>query len=161
MWNGCNALAGLAYHLRSKTCSSIAWGALHTERRGAVVVPPKPLLRGWFHAVSAFAFAAFTVALVLASAHDLPRMLSMLVFGLSMVELYTVSSIYHIGTWQPRARRVLRSLDHSNIYILIAGTYTPICFNVLNGWVRPAALVFIWALAIAGVILAVFKLNLP
>jgi len=126
-----------------------------------MIAPPKPLLRGWFHAVSAFAFAAFTVALVLASAHDLPRMLSMLVFGLSMVELYTVSAIYHIGTWQPRVHRVLRSLDHSNIYILIAGTYTPICFNVLTGWLRPAALAFVWALAIAGVILAIFKLNLP
>jgi hemolysin III len=88
-------------------------------------------------------------------------MLSMLVFGLSMVELYSVSAVYHIGRWQPRVHRVLRSLDHSNIFVLIAGTYTPLCFNVLDGWLRTAILVLIWALAIAGVIIAVFKLNLP
>jgi len=126
-----------------------------------VVVQPKPLLRGWFHAVAAVASLIFTIALVWASAYDPPRMLSMLIFGLSMIELYTVSAIYHIGRWQPRVHRVLRSLDHSNIFILIAGTYTPICFNVLYGWSRVAMLVTIWSLALAGVVVAVFKLNLP
>jgi len=126
-----------------------------------VVIQPKPLLRGWFHAGAALASLIFTIALVWASAYDPPRMVSMLIFGLSMVELYTVSAIYHIGRWQPRVHRVLRSLDHSNIFILIAGTYTPICFNVLNGWLRPATLVAIWSLALAGVVLAIFKLNLP
>jgi hemolysin III len=127
----------------------------------AVVVPPRPLLRGWFHAGGAVASLFFTVILAWASAYDLPRMVSMLVFGLSMVELYTVSAIYHIGRWRPRVHRVLRSLDHSNIFVLIAGTYTPLCFNVLDGWLRIVTLALIWALAIAGVILAVFKLNLP
>jgi hemolysin III len=126
-----------------------------------VVIQPKPLLRGWFHAGAALASLIFTIALVWASAYDPPRMLSMLIFGLSMVELYTVSAIYHIGRWQPRTHRVLRSLDHSNIFILIAGTYTPLCFNVLAGWPRTAVLMAIWLLALAGVIVAVFKLNLP
>lgn len=125
------------------------------------VAPPKPLLRGWFHAAGALVSLIFTIILVWVSAYDPPRMISMLVFGLSMVELYTVSAIYHIGRWQPRVHRVLRSLDHSNIFILIAGTYTPLCFNVLDGWLRVATLVTIWALALGGVILAVFKLNLP
>jgi hemolysin III len=122
---------------------------------------PKPLLRGWFHAGAALASLLFTIAIAWASAYDLPRMLSMLIFGLSMVELYAVSAVYHIGNWQPRVRRVLRSLDHSNIFVLIAGTYTPLCFNVLSGWLRVAVLVAIWALAFAGVMLAIFKLNLP
>jgi hemolysin III len=137
-------------------------GARYTPGKDCTIVtPPKPLLRGWFHAVAALAFTVFTVAVVLASAYDLPRMLTMLVFGASMIELYTVSAIYHIGRWQPRVHRVLRSLDHSNIFVLIAGTYTPICFNVLDGWLRLATLILVWVLAIAGVILAIFKLNLP
>ncbi len=131
------------------------------DERPGLLLPPKPLLRGWFHAAGALASLLFTVILVWVSAYDLPRMLSMLVFGLSMVELYSVSAIYHIGRWQPRVHRVLRSLDHSNIFVLIAGTYTPLCFNVLDGWLRAAILVLVWALAIAGVIIAVFMLNLP
>ena len=126
-----------------------------------VIVHPKPLLRGWFHAGAALASLIFTIGLVWASAYDPPRMVSMLIFGLSMIELYTVSAIYHIGRWQPRTHRVLRSLDHSNIFILIAGTYTPICFNVLYGWPRVGMLVAIWSLALAGVFVAIFKPNLP
>jgi hemolysin III len=121
----------------------------------------KPLLRGWFHAVGALASIIFTLVLVWVSADDPPRMVSMLVFGVSMIELYTVSAIYHIGRWQPGTHRVLRSFDHSNIFILIAGTYTPICFNVLDGWVRVTSLIAIWVLALVGVFVAVFARNLP
>jgi hemolysin III len=126
-----------------------------------LVAPPKPLLRGWFHAGGAVASIIFTLVLAWASVYDPPRMISMLIFGLSMVELYTVSAIYHLGSWRPRVHRVLRSLDHSNIFVLIAGTYTPLCFNVLDGWLRIVTLVAIWALAFAGVMVAVFGLNLP
>lgn len=122
---------------------------------------PKPLLRGWFHAAAAVGSVIFTIALAIASWQDFPRLISMLVFGLSMVELYTVSAIYHIGTWSPRAKRVLRSVDHTNIFVVIAGTYTPICFNVLNGWVRDAILIVIWLFAIVGLILAIFRPKVP
>jgi hemolysin III len=121
----------------------------------------KPLLRGWFHAVAALGAVALTVALLWNSSHDLPRMLSMLVFGLSMVLLYTVSAIYNIGNWQGKLGRFLRSLDHANIFVLIAGTYTPICFNVLHGWVRYTLLAVVWLLAIGGVVLAVFTTRVP
>ena len=100
---------------------------------GVLPAGPKPLLRGWFHAGAAVAAVLFTGLLVWASGHDTPRLISMLIFGLSMVELYTLSAIYHIGAWRPPVRRVLRSIDHANIFVLIAGTYTPICFNVLTG----------------------------
>jgi hemolysin III len=87
-------------------------------------------------------------------------MISMLVFGLSMVELYTVSAVYHIGSWRDRPRRVLRALDHSNIFVLIAGTYTPLCFNLLDGWARVAMLVTIWVLALAGIGLSVVSIGI-
>jgi hemolysin III len=84
----------------------------------------------------------------------------MLVFGLSMIALYTVSAIYHIGSWTEKPRRVLRSLDHSNISLLIAGTYTPLCFNLLDGTFRTFMLLAVWLSALAGMALSV-SIGLP
>lgn len=122
---------------------------------------PKPLLRGRFHAAAAVAAIALTVALCAQSRTDPPRLISMLIFGLSMVELYTVSAVYHIGRWGPAIWSRLRALDHANIFILIAGTYTPLCFNVLSGWLRPAILALIWALAVAGAALTTLTPRTP
>lgn len=121
----------------------------------------KPLLRGWFHAVAAVGAIVLTVALCWSSRWDMPRMISMLIFGLSMIELYTISALYHIGNWPAPQRRVLRTIDHANIFILIAGTYTPLCFNILSGWPRVAILLAIWLLAALGVSLSFFTLKLP
>src|SRR5689334_838119 len=128
---------------------------------GSLSAAPKPLLRGWFHAGAAVAAVIFTALLVWASGADGPRLVSMLIFGLSMVELYTVSAIYHIGAWRPERKRVLRALDHANIFVLIAGTYTPICFNVLSGGLRVGILAAVWLLAASGVGLAVFTARVP
>jgi hemolysin III len=127
----------------------------------AVAAIAKPLLRGWSHAVAAVIAIVITAMLCWASRHDPPRSWSLLVFGLAMIELYVVSAIYHIGHWRDGVRRVLRALDHANIFVLIAGTYTPICFNVLSGTTRIAMLTAIWVLAIAGCVLAVFTERVP
>lgn len=127
----------------------------------APLQPGKPLLRGWFHAGAAVASVLVTLALGLATREDLPRFLSVLVFGLSMVEMYTVSAIYHRGAWQGRRRVALRALDHANIFVLIAGTYTPICVNVFAGWLRVGILAAIWGLAVLGVASAVLSLRFP
>jgi hemolysin III len=119
----------------------------------------KPLLRGWFHAVAAVGSVIFTIALVWQSHNDIPRMVSMLIFGLCMIELFTVSAVYHIIYWTAARRRVLRAVDHTNIFLLIAGTYTPLCFNVLSGWPRSTLLITIWALAVAGICLTIFDLR--
>ena len=136
----------------------------HTQNPASHVNAPqgkKPLLRGWFHAFAALASIIFTVILCWRSLNDLPRLFSLLVYGLSMVELYTVSALYHIGRWSEKPRRVLRALDHANIFVLIAGTYTPLCFNLLSGWIRPTILILIWTLAIVGVALATLSLHAP
>lgn len=121
----------------------------------------KPLMRGWFHAVAAIVSVGLTAAMCWRSREDPARTVSLAIFGLSMVELYTVSALYHIGRWKPAARRVWRSLDHANIFVLIAGTYTPLCFNVLQGWVRPTMLTVIWLCAAFGVALATLTLRTP
>jgi hemolysin III len=121
----------------------------------------KPLMRGWSHAVAAVASIVLTVILCVLSRHDIPRMISMLIFGLSMIELYTISAVYHIVTWNPAKRRVLRAIDHANIFVLIAGTYTPLCFNILTGWLRTTILIVIWTLALVGIASSIFTLKLP
>jgi hemolysin III len=121
----------------------------------------KPLLRGWSHAGAAVGAVVLTVALLWQVAGDVPRMVSLLIFGVCMTLLYVVSAVYHIGPWEGRKATLLRALDHANIYLLIAGTYTPICVIVLSGWLRTFVLLLIWTLAVAGVSSAALSLRLP
>lgn len=132
----------------------------HTKNTSNEIIQKvKPLLRGWFHAGAGFAAILITGILCWLSRDDGPRLLSMLIFGLSMVEMYTVSAVYHIITWSPQRRRIWRTVDHANIFVLIAGTYTPLCFNVLEGWVRITLLITIWLLAALGIGFAIFSLK--
>ncbi len=133
----------------------------HTHEQLTVLAEEmKPLLRGWFHAVASVGALLVTIALLVETYGNTASFIAALVFGLSMVLLYTVSSIYHIGTWQGRRERMLRAFDHANIFLLIAGTYTPICVNVLTGHLRVTMLVLIWSLAALG-IGSVLTLHLP
>ncbi|HEX7737791.1 MAG TPA: hemolysin III family protein [Ktedonobacteraceae bacterium] len=127
----------------------------------AQVRTKKPLMRGWSHALAALASLILTLALCWQSRADVARLISLLIFGLSMLELYTISALYHIGRWRPLADRVLRAIDHANIFVMIAGTYTPLCFNLLSGWLRVTILAVIWSLAVIGVGLAILTLHLP
>lgn len=127
---------------------------IHSGKEKQEIV--KPLLRGWFHAAAAVASLGLTITLCWLSRADIPRMITLLIFGLSMIELYTVSAIYHIVHWEPAQRLVWRALDHANIFLLIAGTYTPLCFNILSGWIRITLLSVIWILALAGMVFTVF-----
>jgi hemolysin III len=122
---------------------------------------PKPLLRGWLHAAGAVAALITTIVMLVETAGDRSRFLSLLVFGLSMILLYVVSAVYHIGTWPERWRTILRVLDHANIFVFIAGAYTPICVILLSGAPRIALLVVIWSLALLGAVASFFTLYLP
>ncbi len=79
-----------------------------------------------------------------------------LIFGLTMIFLYLASASYHWFDLKERGTLVLRKLDHAMIYVLIAGTYTPMCAIVLNGYWRAGLLIAIWALALGGIFLTLF-----
>src|SRR5688572_13748269 len=100
------------------------------------IYPAKPRMRGWSHAVAAFAALGVTIGLMIQTHDDMMRFVSVLIFGLSMILLYGFSAVYHIGPWQGRRHAVLRAIDHANIFLLIAGTYTPISVIVLSGKLR-------------------------
>lgn len=123
--------------------------------------PQKPLLRGWLHAGAAVVALIVTVGLAVASAGDRPKQISLIIYGASSILLFGCSALYHLGNWSPKTHAALQRLDHANIFILIAGTYTPIAFNVLNGWWRIGLLVTIWTLAILGVSAAAPALRIP
>ena len=84
-----------------------------------------------------------------------------LVYGLSMICLYTASTLYHCVNTTPAKRIALRKYDHCSIYLLIAGSYTPICATVLLRDGGIPLLSVIWALAFAGIALTIAKLEIP
>ncbi len=93
--------------------------------------------------------------------HDPWQIVSFAVFGGSLILLYSASAIYHLLNVPARAGVVLRKLDHIMIFVLIAGTYTPVCLVALRGPAGYAMLAVIWSLAVAGVFFKVFYLNAP
>jgi len=125
------------------------------------VTLPKPLLRGWSHAVAAVVAVAGLVSLVVITRHDPAKLVSMAVYGTGLVLLFAVSATYHIFNWPPRVKDWLRRADHATIFVFIAATYTPLVFNVLDGWWRLGVLITIWLCALAGVVGAAPFLRIP
>jgi len=93
--------------------------------------------------------------------HDPWQIVSFTIFGGSLILLYSASATYHLLNVSVRAEVVLRKLDHIMIFVLIAGTYTPICLIKLRGPAGYAMPAVVWSLAVAGVFFKVFYLNVP
>jgi hemolysin III len=120
----------------------------------AAVEFAKPRLRGWLHAVtSPVALACGLVLVVLAPTG--PATVASAAYATTSFVVFTTSAIYHRGSWSPRVHQWLRRLDHANIFLLIAGSYTPFAVLALKGDVRVAVLAAVWSVAGAG---AVFRL---
>lgn len=111
-----------------------------------------------------FMFIAGIVGLVLMilKAWGMPKLVfTVTVFGLSIITLYGASSIYHWVKTTPQKELLLRKLDHISIYFLIAGTYTPILSQCLEGLWKWIMLSTIWLLSIIGAVLKVWFMNIP
>lgn len=87
--------------------------------------------------------------------------LSLSVYGASLVLLFLASGTYHSVRSTPRVIELFRKLDHSAIYLLIAGSYTPFCVNAFSGFWRWGLLAIIWSLAFTGIIIKVFTMRAP
>jgi hemolysin III len=122
-------------------------------------VPAKPLLRGVLHEVAAFV-AAIAGGILVFLAPNARARAGAIVYGISLVALFAVSAIYHRPTWSERVRLVLRRVDHSAIFLLIAGTYTPFSFLLGSrvGWVF---LGIVWAGALLGIALSIAWVGAP
>lgn len=140
----------------SPTTSRPAPGAVVPA--GAAVA--KPRLRGWIHAVMAPLSLALGIVLVALTPAGAGRW-SVAVFAAATVMLFGTSAIYHRGTWGPRGEAVLRRLDHANIFLVIAGTYTPLAVLLLPPSTARLLLWIVWGGAILGILMRVFWLGAP
>ena len=120
----------------------------------------KPRLRGWLHAATAPLTLAAGIVLIVLSPTASTRAGSA-VFATSALVLFTVSAIYHRGRWSPRTWAFLRRFDHANIFLLIAGSYTPFTLLLLEGTDRAVLLSVVWVGAALGVLFRIFWTDAP
>lgn len=119
---------------------------------------PKPALRGWLHAAAVPLVLVGGVLLVLASPSPLGRLGSAIWLAGSLI-LFGTSAAYHLGQWSPPVLALLRRLDHANIFVFIAATYTPLALSLLE---RPGTLlILIWVTALAGITATLAWPNRP
>jgi hemolysin III len=109
-------------------------------------------VRGFLHGAAAVFSLAGMIALAVQTSSDLPRMFTMVIYGGSLVALFTTSSLYHSVPWRERWKRRMQRFDHSMIFLLVAGTYTPIAFNVLTSPWKWITLGVVWGIAIFGIL---------
>ena len=135
-------------------------------RRRKEVRDPYDGLRPWSaitHGIGAALAVVGTVFLAVQSAWmgKWENLVLFLIYGVSMVCLYTASTLYHCVNTTRSKRIALRKYDHCSIYLLIAGSYTPVCLTVLREDGGLPLLIAIWGLAVAGVVLTIAKLDIP
>lgn len=156
-------LESRAQKLRRKaeeTTTAAARYAQDVTDRIASALDFKPAWRGWIHAGFApVAFAAGIVLILLAGGG--PLSLACAVFALTSVVLFGVSGMYHRGYWGPRTRMVFKRLDHSNISLIIAGTYTPLALTMLDQPKTGVLLWSIWGCALLLILFRVFWTGAP
>src|SRR6476619_4765136 len=120
----------------------------------------KPRLRGVLHQ-AAFVIAVALAPLLIIGAHGGRARFAAAVFAGSVAACFGASALYHRVTWKPRARLWMRRIDHAGVYLLIAGTYTPVALLVLQGAWRPVVLTIVWAGAIAATLLKFAWVDAP
>jgi hemolysin III len=116
-------------------------------------------VNGLTHLGGALAAAVGLAALLVLGRGSLGRQAALLVYGLSLVLMLSASAAYHLAPAGPRLLQVLRKLDHAAIYLLIAGTYTPICLHFFEGAWRWGMLITIWSMAAAGIGVKLFIVS--
>lgn len=122
------------------------------------VLPLKPKLRGRLHQITVVASIAGLIWLVRV-APTTRATVAAWVYGLASVLLYLTSSTYHVFARSPRARRVLQRADHSMIYVLIAGSFTPVALLLVDDPWRWVALALMWGGATTGVVLKLVAME--
>jgi hemolysin III len=122
--------------------------------------PLKPRLRGVFHQYAFFVSIPCGAGLILAATSGRAR-LAAAIYAVALSALLGTSALYHRITWRPNARRWMRRLDHSMIFVLIAGTYTPVALLALQGPLATTILIVLWAGALGGMVFKLAWIDAP
>ena len=168
-------MMSLPYHQRMTSASRPASEPAVTDEEAGTDIPNIPLLeesieyhaldakptwRGWIHAVT-FPLAIVLGLVLIAFGENPADRWSSGVFVLSSLLLFGISATYHRFNWSERTRVLLKRLDHANIFLLIAGTYTPLSIMALPPEKGYLLLVLVWAGALVGIGFRVFWINAP
>lgn len=116
---------------------------------------------GLMHLGAAIAAACGLAVLLYLGRDSLVKEISLLVYGVSLILMFSASTAYHLIKAGPPVAQVLRKLDHSAIYLLIAGTYTPICLHFFTGFWQWDIVAIIWLMAIVGIAVKLFVIRAP
>ena len=118
-------------------------------------------MSGLTHLGAAVAAVIGLIALLIMGWGDPTKEIALLIYGVSLIMMFASSAVYHMVDLGPDVSAWLRKIDHSAIYVLIAGTYTPICVHFFSGFWSSGLLVIIWIMALAGVIVKLFVIKEP
>lgn len=140
------------------TCMALAMERTEHHSPAQTLAKMKPLLRGWIHEVACIASIPAGIALVVAARGSGP-MFAAVIFSVALTLLYGTSALYHRVNWSERAHRLMRHLDHSMIYVLIAASYTPLLLVALRpGW-NLGFLLVVWFGAATGVAITLWRME--
>ena len=128
---------------------------------GLVAVRGKPMLRGWSHVVAFITVATLGAILVAISDTSSRERWWLAVYVAGTLAMFGVSALYHRLPWRPRALRIMGKLDHSTIFLAIAGAYTPTAIVALDGWQRPTVLAAVWGGTLVGLLLEWLPVHVP
>jgi hemolysin III len=120
----------------------------------------KPTWRGWLHA-GTFPVAVAAGILLIVMAHGAPGKWAAAVFMATSLLLFGNSALYHRFNWKPKTKAILRRIDHANILLLIAGTYTPLAVLALAPQQGVLLLILVWSGAILGILFRIFWIHAP
>lgn len=121
--------------------------------------PPKPRFRGRLHQAAFFAAIPAIIALIVVAPGAKARA-GAIVYGTALLLQFGSSAMYHVGDWSDRAYARMQRLDHSMIFVLIAGTYTPMCLMALHGTAGWIVLTLAWTGAIVGILTKLYRVDL-
>jgi hemolysin III len=116
-------------------------------------------VNGLTHFFAAIAAFIGLVILLIVGWGSPSKAIALTIYGASLVLLFTASAAYHMVKARPKALEILRKLDHSAIYLLIAGTYTPFCAVMFQGFWKWGMLAIVWSLALVGIVIKIFIIN--
>jgi hemolysin III len=151
---------GAARDAAGRSLSAARGHAQAAAEAAANALNQKPRFRGVSHQWAFFVSLAAGAALILL-ANGSTATVAAAIYAFSLSALLGVSALYHRITWRPEARRWMRRLDHTMIFVLIAGTYTPFALLVLHGDLARIVLIAVWVMAGAGMVLNLLWWNAP
>jgi len=132
-----------------------------TKRENMLKEKFRDPVSGLTHLGAAILAVIGLIVLLVLSWGEKAKLISNLVYGISLILLFAASATYHMTIAKPKIIAALRKVDHAAIYLLIAGTYTPFCIIAFSGFWKWGLLSIIWGLALIGVGIKVFLINVP